>query len=344
MDDKPYLKWLVEETATGWWHDSADPDEIRLATERGALGVTTNPFLTAAALFKNRERWADETEAIVARQLDPERKAEELVRMLVTPVAELHRSSFEKSGGKTGCVCAQVDPYRAGDRDAMMAMARRLHGWAPNVVVKLPAVAAGLDVLEDCIAEGIAVMATVSFTLPQLIAIAERNRAGIRRAVARGVKPGKCFSVMMIGRLDDYLREVSRDNAAGLSESDIRHAGLAVAKRAYGVYRKRGYESVILIAALRGAYHLTELAGADLVASLSPEAQQWFYTEEYPREKKIENEVPADTVRRLRTLPEFVRAYDPDGMYVEDFISYGVTQRTLGQYSEAGWKLLEKAG
>ncbi|MBN2318011.1 MAG: hypothetical protein JXR49_03000 [Acidobacteria bacterium] len=341
MGDNPYLNWLAEETATVWWHDSADPGELRLAMGRGALGVTTNPFLSCAAFLKNRELWAEETAAIVARRLDPERKAEELMRMVVTPAAELYRSSFEKSGGKTGYVCAQLNPCRTGDRDAMMAMARRFHGWAPNIVVKLPAVAAGLDVLENCVAEGIAVMATISFTVSQLIAVAERNRAGIRRAAGSGIRPGKCFSVIMIGRLDDYLREVAGANGSGVAESDIRQAGLAVTKQACRIYRDRGYESVILIAALRGTYHLTELAGADIIASLSPEAQEWFYAEDNPREERFENEIPAGTIDRLRTLPEFVKAYDPEGMARDDFISYGVTQRTLGQYTEAGWRLLE---
>ena len=42
-------------------------------------------------------------------------------------------------------------------------------------------------------------------------------------------------------------------------------------------------------------------------------------------------------------MPEFVKAYEPDGMAPRDFISYGVTQRTLSQFIEAGWKLLEGA-
>ena len=151
-----------------------------------------------------------------------------------------------------------------------MAMARRYHAWAPNIAVKLPAVAAGLDVLEDCVAEGITTAATVSFTVPQAVAIAERCRAGRQRALKNGVKPGECFAVIMIGRLDDYLREVAADNRAPVSESDIRQSGLAATKRAYRIYQERGYEAVLLVAALRGDYHLTELAGADLVMSIAP--------------------------------------------------------------------------
>jgi transaldolase len=172
-----------------------------------------------------------------------------------------------------------------------------------------------------------------------VVAAAERCRAGMARARARGVKPGKCFEVLMIGRLDDYLREVANDNRAAVREDDIRLAGLAVTKRAYRIYRERGYEAVLLVAALRGEYHLTELAGADLVVSIAPAWQERFISQ--PREERIDREISPAVLDRLRTVPEFVRAYEPDGMAPEEFVSYGVTQRTLSQFIEAGWKLLE---
>jgi transaldolase len=234
-----------------------------------------------------------------------------------------------------------VNPLRAGDRDCMLAMARRLHRWAPNIAVKLPATSAGIDVLEDCVAEGITVTATVSFTVPQAIAIAERHRAGTERAKAKGIAPGKCFAVIMIGRLDDFLREVAHDNQAPVSEDDIRQAGLAVTKRAYALYRERGYEAVLLVAALRGDYHLTELAGADLIMSIAPAFQEIFVTRDLPREERIDRPVPADAIERLSQMPEFVRAYEPDGMTPAEFMAFGATQRTLSQFCEVGWKLME---
>ena len=161
--------------------------------------------------------------------------------------------------------------------------------------------------------------------------------------MADGIEPGKCFSVIMIGRVDDYLREVAQDNKAAVNESDIRLSGLAVTKRAYQIYRKCRYEAVLLVAALRGDYHLTELAGAELLMSIAPGPQEWFVTRDLPREERIEKEIPSSVIERLSTLPEFVKAYEPDGMSPKDFISYGVSQRTLCQFVEAGWKLLENA-
>ena len=328
-----YLTWLIENTATRWWHDSADPAELDTGLARGAVGVTTNPVLAAAAVKKNRERWRDAIDRALTRALPPEQQAEALMRVAVT----------EAAAKLPGFVCAQVNPARAGDRDCMAAMAKRFHAWAPNVAVKLPATAAGLDVLEDCIAQGITTAATVSFTVPQVLAIAERHRAGQIRARERGLEPGTCFAVIMIGRLDDYLRDVARDRRAEVSESDIRQAGLAVAKRAYAVYRQRAYDAVLLVAALRGPYHLTELAGADLVMSIHPSYQGSFVSGDFAREPRIDRPVPEQVIERLRQLPDFVRAYEPDGMRAPEFMTYGLTQRTLSQF-DASWKELETYG
>ncbi|MGH9673339.1 MAG: transaldolase family protein [Bryobacteraceae bacterium] len=334
MPHETYLDWLIHETPTQWWHDSAEDNELNTGLERGAIGVTTNPFLSNLALRANRDRWAAQIGDVLARKLPAEQKAEALMRIAVTNAAG-------KFKDRPGFVCAQVNPVRAGDRECMYPMARRFHSWAPNIAVKLPATAAGLDVLEDCVAEGITVTATVSFTVPQAVAIAERHRAGARRAREKGIEPGRCFAVIMIGRLDDYLREIAHDTQAAVGEEDIRWSGLAVTKRAYEIYRRREYEAVLLVAALRGAYHLTELAGADLLMSIHPGWQGAFVTNDLPREVRIGKPVPEEAVERLMAMPEFVRSYEPDGMKPSEFTAFGVTQRTLSQFTESGWKLME---
>ena len=341
MGKENYFQWLARSTKTTWWHDSADPGELRLGLERGAVGVTTNPYLSNLALRKNRTVWADEIQDALSKNPDPEAKAESLMRIPVTHAAQQLLPEYRRSGGRRGYVCAQVNPARAGDREPMLAMARRFHAWAPNIAVKLPATAAGLDVLEDCIAGGITATATVSFTVPQAVAIAERHRRGLERARANAALPGRCFAVLMIGRLDDYVREVAHDRRAAVQESDIRQAGLAATKRACSIYRERRYEAVLLVAALRGAYHMTELAGAELIMSIAPPYQEVLLTEDPPHEERIFDEIPSDVIERLSQISEFVRAYEPEGMRPNDFIAYGATQRTLAQFSDAGWKLME---
>jgi transaldolase len=336
-----YLNWVIENTRTKWWHDSAATAELDSGLQRGCVGVTTNPLLSNVALRTDRGLCESEITGVCSQGLPAEQKAEALMRIPVTRAAQRLLPEFEASGGKSGFVCAQVNPLRAGERECMYPMAKRLHAWAPNIAVKLPATSAGLDVLEECVAEGITCTATVSFTVPQAVAIAERHRAGTRRAKENGIEPGKCFSVIMIGRLDDYLREVARDNQSDVSEGDIRQSGLAVTKRAYSIYQERGYDAVLLVAALRGDYHLTELAGADLVMSIHPSVQESFVTKDHARVERIGEPVPADVIQRLDKIPEFVRAYEPDGMSPAEFVSYGATQRTLSQFCEMGWKPME---
>jgi transaldolase len=75
--------------------------------------------------------------------------------------------------------------------------------------------------------------------------------------------------------------------------------------------------------------------------SIHPTYQKVFVTKDLPREERIDVAVPPDVIARLSEIPEFVRAYEPDGMAPSEFVGFGVTQRTLSQFSEVGWKPLE---
>lgn len=339
MTEQSYLQWLVRETPTTWWHDSGDPAELAFGLEHLASGVTTNPVLSARAIASRPAGWEAEIDAVNS-DMPPEQRAEARTRIVVTHCARELEPIYRRTDGAQGYVCAQVNPNKPGDRDVMLAMARRFAAFAPNIAVKLPVTAAGLDVLETCIAEGITITATVSFTVPQVLAIAERYRAGLARARKAGVTPGRCFAVIMIGRLDDYLRDVAHDQKAPVSEQDIRWAGLAATKRAYAIYQERGYEAKLLIAAQRGTYHITELAGSDMIMSIHPKTQTMLFQPGVPRECRIDQPVPADVISRLETIPDFRRAYEPDGMTPEEFITFGATQRTLSQFAEIGWNVL----
>jgi len=340
MENQGYLRWLASETPTVWWHDSADPDEVDRGLDHAACGVTTNPVLTQRALVAHVDKWRAALGPGVTH-LSPVQQAEAITRVVACDTALKFEAIHAASDGALGYVCAQVDPTRAGDRETMLDMARRYHAWAPNIAVKLPVTAAGLDVLEECIAEGITSTATISFTVPQVVAVAERHKAGAARARQAGIEPGHCFAVIMIGRLDDYLQDVAWDGRAEVSEADIQQAGLAVSKRAYQIYQEEGYEAVLLVAALRGTYHMTELAGAKLVMSIHPRHQAMLLEPDVPQEMRIERPIAPAVIDRLCRIPEFVRSYEPDGMPPSEFIGYGATQRTLSQFIQVGWAMLE---
>ena len=340
MAEENYLLWLTNETPTEWWHDSADPDELCQGLARGATGATTNPVLVHTTLGSSPEKWSDVLHNI-PKDLSSEQRTEWLLGNVVRNIAEALKPEYDRTAGKSGYVCAQVNPALAGEREAMIQMANRFNAWAPNIAVKFPATAAGLDALEECVTEGITIAATVSFTVPQTIAIAERHRLGVERAKKAGKKPGNCFAVIMIGRIDDYLRDVALDSSANISESDIRQAGLAITKRAYSIFKQQNYETTLLVAALRGTYHMTELAGAELIMSIHPKHQAMLLQPDVPRDpQRINLPVAPEVIKRLETIPEFVRAYEPDGMKPKEFITFGVIQRTLSQFIVGGWSLI----
>jgi transaldolase len=75
--------------------------------------------------------------------------------------------------------------------------------------------------------------------------------------------------------------------------------------------------------------------------SIAVPYQEMLLSDELACEERIDRPIQGDVIERLSALPEFVRAYEPEGMKPEDFITYGVTQKTLSQFYEGGWKLLE---
>ena len=219
-------------------------------------------------VYKRQEFWNPKVVAL-GDDFEPEARAEALLKLVATYAAEKVRPVYERTNGADGYALGQLNPTRAGDAEGMLAQARRVHSWAENIAVKLPATAAGIEVIEHLAEEGIPICATINVSVSQAIAVAEAYARGKQKALAAGVKPPLCIVVQQVGRLDDYLRDVAQDMKLGLDESVITMAGLAVAKRTYQIFEQRGYDAVIMPAGLRGAYHLTEMAGGKLLYTIN---------------------------------------------------------------------------
>ena len=335
-----YFQWLERETPTKWWHDSGNPDEIALAIERGAKGVTTNPVLTYRTFNMQPEFWMDKVKAI-PEDLDLEQHAEALLELVAGYAADCVRDIYEKSGGEDGYALGQLNPGRAGDYQGMLEQARRVHSWRPNVAVKLPSTRSGVEVIEQIASEGIPICATLNVSVSQAIAVAEAYERGLKKAQEKGVKTAPCLAVQQVGRIDDYLRDVAMDMKLGYGEEVITMAGIAIAKRSYQIFKERGYKARIMPAGLRGHYHLAELAGADVTFSITTRVQDMILEADPPREVRIDKPVDPVIMEKLLKIPEFVRAYEPDGLKKEDYITFGVMQKLLSQFMETGWAPLE---
>ncbi len=338
-----YFDWMRESTPSRWWHDSAIPDEINAALKLGAEGVTTNPVLTFKSFQAAPEFWKAKVDA-VPQTLEFEERAEALLKLVATYAAGQCRGIYDKTGGKQGYALGQLNPSRAGDADAMLKQARRIHSWAENIMIKLPATRAGVEVVENLAAECIPICATINVSVAQAVAVGEAYERGAKKAEAAGKKPPQCLVVQQVGRLDDYIRDLAKDGKTNVREEDVIQAGLAMAKRTYQIFQEKKFRSIIMPAGLRGAYHITELAGGAITFSIHPRVQKMVLDADLKREPRMDKPIDKGTLDRLLQLEEFRKAYEPDGLAPGQFIAFGVVQKLLSQFTETGWAPLEVYG
>ncbi len=192
--------------------------------------------------------------------------------------------------------------------------------------------------MEEATCRGVSINATVSFTLPQAIAVAEAVERGLTRRQKQGLDVSRMGPVctLMVGRLDDWLRVVAeRDNV--IANPDVFDwAGVAVFKKAYAIYRERGYRLRLLSAAFRNHRHWSELIGGDLIISPPYEWQLRYNASDVDVRPRIGEQVDAAVLRELEAkFEDFHKAWDETGMQKEQFDSYGPTLRTLRQFSQA---------
>ena len=338
-----YLEWINEKTDTRWWHDSAIPYEIDEAIANGAMGVTTNPVLTYKSLQAVPEFWQPQVDEI-AQDIKPEERAEALLKIIATYAAGKFQNIYEQTGGQHGYALGQLNPAICSDSEKMLEQALRYNSWADNIAVKLPTVGAAIPVIEELASRGIAVCTTLNFSVAQAMAVGHAYEKGAEKARRQGIDVMPCFAVQQGGRLDEYLIEVATDNRIDVSKEDILQAGNAICKKVYKLFKKHGITAKIMPAGLRGVHYLTEMAGADMVFSLQSRIQKMVIEADPPREIRIDNEISKDVIERLKKIREFARAYDEDGMQPEDFVTFGITQKTHSQFFWTGWMPLETYG
>lgn len=338
MGENKYLKWLSSQTRSVYWHDSAVRAEQLVAFSNGAAGMTTNPFLINSTLRSDTGFWKERLAAL-PKGLKGDEKVQALVRCVTGFYAEQNKPIFEQGLPGKGLVCAQTNPNKTGDAAYMIEQAKILSSWAPNIVVKLPATRAGIEAYEECTALGMNVAATVSFTVPQVLAVGEARAKGKARAERNNLKPGLGIAVLMVGRLDDYLRDVAHDSYPGIGEECIIQAGTACIKRAYEIFNERGYDAFLMPAGCRGANHIVDLAGAKMIMSIAPKIAALLQNVD-AFEERIDVPVDPVIIDRLMEMSEFRKAYEPEGMKPEEFITFGSTNRTTTQFIECGWNPL----
>ena len=173
--------------------DTANIDQIRQAAKLGIIsGVTTNPSLVS------KEATAD---------------YETVVKTICSIIS--------------GSVSAEV---LAEDAEPMIEEAKIKASWAPNVTIKIPATAAGLQAISTLSKENIEVNMTLCFSLNQAIL---------------GARAGATYVSPFVGRLDD-----------------IGHDGMQLVKDIVDVFKHYQLSTQVIAASIRHPLHCVIAAKA----------------------------------------------------------------------------------
>ncbi len=219
--------------------DLIDSGELeRLIAEDAVVGVTSNPTIFEKALAEGTgyddrlTRAAAEYEAATDRFLA-------VAAADVRDACDLLLPTWERTGGVDGWVSLEVDPTLAYDREGTFEQAMRLHPLIdrPNLYVKIPATAACLGAIEDCIARGRSINVTLIFSLERYAAVVQAYLRGLERLVAAGGDLAMVSSVasFFVSRVDTEADR--RLAASGRSDLEGRLA-IANARLAYAHWQE----------------------------------------------------------------------------------------------------------
>ena len=334
------LQLMTQSTPTRLWNDSASVDELTYSIEHGAVGATCNPIIAVTILKKEMASWRPRIESLLRERpaATEDQIGWRLVEELSVRAAALLKPIFAAHRGKNGRLSIQTDPRFYRDTAAIVEQAGAFDKLATNMIVKIPVTRAGIPAIEEATYRGISINATVSFTLPQSIAVAEAVERGLRRREAEGKDISSMGPVctIMVGRLDDWLKVLIEKQGISVDPGYTEWAGVAVFKKTYKLFRERGYRIRLLSAAFRNHMHWSELIGADAVVSPPYAWQKRFNASEIEVRPRIDDPVDPKVVDQLLThFPDFRRAYSEGGLSVDEFDHFPPTVRTLRQFIAA---------
>jgi transaldolase len=320
-------------------------------------GVTTNPPLSLAAINDNPERWAGWIEDYVRAHPDQDARQVfwSLYKEIIRLGAEAYLPAFKASDFAYGHLSGQVDPHYFFDGDVMLRQAIELSSLAPNIAIKIPGTQQGMQVLRELSARGISTNCTAAYTVPQFIAAAEAVQAGLLEARTNGVDLTGWRSVVtyMSARWESAPEFDKQAEQAGfkLSLEDRRWAAVAIFKQAYRLFRQRAYPSKLLICSLRlgpvvdgvmHCWHMEETAGGNVIFTLPPAFLTELFTqgEHLSFEPRIRKDIPPEVLERLRRIPYFRAAYEPDGLSPQEFNTLPPLLSTHKEFCEATEKII----
>jgi transaldolase len=267
----------------------------RAVDEDAVVGVTSNPSIFQTALALGH---AYDQQIAGSSEGDAESLFLSLALRDVAAACDLLRPVWERTDGRDGYVSIEVEPTLAADTEATIAQAMRFHEAIarPNLLVKIPAIHAGVPAIEEMTARGYSINVTLIFSLTRHGQIAEAYLRGLERLVADGGDPSRVHSVasFFVSRVDS---ETDRRLAAAGREDLKSRLGIANAKLAYQQYKHLFTSERWEKLASRGA--TTQRCLWASTSTKDPSLRDTLYVEELIGPETIST-MPAETIRAFQ--------------------------------------------
>jgi len=240
------LGQVFDEQGQSLWLDNLARPSLRDGTlaqlvADGIRGVTANPTIVARAI-ESSDAYDEQFETLLSAGYPVEDAYWELVISDVVRALEVLRPTFDQSHGGDGFVSIEVAPRWANDTDASVVAARDLHERIrePNLLVKIPATAAGVRAIEAMIGEGRSINVTLVFSLRRYGQVLDAYLSGLETLSRRGGDLSVVHSVasFFVSRVDTEV-DGRLDASGARAALGLRgRAAVAQAKLAYQLFRK----------------------------------------------------------------------------------------------------------
>jgi transaldolase len=209
-------------------------DFARLIAEDAVTGATSNPTIFAKAITGS-DRYDDQLRAAAGSGVrDPQELFFELALDDVRRAADLLRPAYDQSDGRDGFVSFECTPDLADDSDATIEQALELWGRLarPNVMIKVPATAAGIPAIEELTARGVNVNVTLLFSVARYEQVMDAYMNGLERRLTSGEPVQGIASVasFFVSRIDAKVDPQLPTDSALRGRVAIANARLAYAR------------------------------------------------------------------------------------------------------------------
>ena len=211
--------------------------DLNQLVEDGVSGVTSNPTIFDKAMSDTGRYDRAFSEAVAEGIEDPREVFFRVGGADIRDACDILAPAYERTEGKDGYVSFELPPDVADDPEGSVEIARRLHRQIerPNLLIKVPGTAAGVQAFENLTADGISVNVTLLFSVKRYEEIAEAYLTGLERRLEAGEPIDRVASVasFFVSRVDSKVDA----ELEGLGRMDLAgKAGIANAKLAYEAF------------------------------------------------------------------------------------------------------------